>query len=111
MYGIKTIFWSPESFLFYICVIVVSFILCKYHPVHIRLKDDKIEKRNKINIWLILTFVALLVVFGFRTVGRDLNRGYFINFNSATSIHNYRDQSVEIGFIILNVIIKRLLYY
>ena len=103
MYGIRESYWSSQTLLFYIFIIVISYILLSPKRKTIRITKTK---KTDLSFWLV--FIILLSIAGFRTIGRDLNGGYYINFQQVTSISSYRDQTVEIGFILLNVIVKRI---
>lgn len=103
MYGLYEGYWSNNTLLFYIVIIVSVFVLLRFVKINIRL-----TRRTIIDFGFTLSFFILLFVSGFRTTGRDINGGYYANFLTATSVNNYRDHSVEIGFRLINVVFRRL---
>lgn len=95
--------WYQSTFIFY-----VSIMLCIYFvSLVIRNKRIKVFKHISITIWAAFFFLITSFVMCFRTTGRDLRHGYMQNFFSATSMQNFRDKSLEIGFRVLNIIIRR----
>lgn len=103
MYGIHTIYWSFSTLYLYMAIIFISFIIAAQ-----RKKLLTFGKGTTLKMDYRILIVTLILVFykGFGATGRDLNTGYYINYLTASSISSFRDQSVEIGFRLLNVIIK-----
>lgn len=98
-----TCMWSNYTLLLYLSIIASCYIIC------ILCKDQYIKitvYRNKIQVSLILIGLILLFFKGFGTTGRDLRTGYYMNFLSAISMDNFRDKSTEIGYRILNVMVR-----
>lgn len=96
--------WSDSTFLFYLgiiigCYIVSSALKNKVAVIHIKYNV-------RISLWVFVSALLLGFVKGFGTTGRDLNEGYLFDFKSATSLSGFRDQSIEIGYRILNVVIR-----
>lgn len=71
-------------------------------PVKFRINTWKLE-----NASIVLSLLILLCVKGFALCGVDLTGGYKYNFESATSMKAFRDQTVEIGFRFINVVVKQ----
>lgn len=92
-------YWSNDTFMLYVSIIVSVFVFCL-----ILKKKLRIGKRV-IDTALLLPFIVLLFFKGFSATGTDLNTGYYINFNSSASLSSFRDQTIEIGYKFLNVIV------
>ncbi|MBQ6519022.1 MAG: EpsG family protein [Anaerolineaceae bacterium] len=97
-----TVEWSQQTFLFYLSIILVCYLLTVY------LKKRNISWGGGLKMPAGLFVVALILLFvkGFSTTGRDLRVGYAANFESATSIQRYRDPTIEFGFMLLQIITK-----
>ena len=98
--------WNQSTLIFYIAV-----ILCSYFSAilfrKVSLKGVIFSrKKSKFPLWLLITGLILLFVKCFNTSGRDIRSGYYQNFLSATSFVNYRDNTVEIGFRLLQILIR-----
>ena len=102
MYKLKEGYWSVDTLIFYIVIIILIFILLPPNR-----KKLKVGMRSY-DIGMILAFLILLFISGFRLTGKDINVGYYVNFLTADSFSSYKDQTVEAGFILFNVIVKYL---
>lgn len=95
--------WYNITLIFYTIVIITCYVIAiKFQNVYLSIRS------KKISLSYILIFACLLFVKGFGTTGRDLRNGYYYNFIRATSLSEYPDYSVEIGFRIFTVIIRRI---
>lgn len=98
--------WHQSTLIFYILV-----ILCSYFSAilfsRVSLKGCIFSKKNKYPLWLLTTGIVLIFVKCFNTSGRDIRSGYYQNFLSATSFTNYHDNTVEIGFRLLQILIRQ----
>lgn len=99
-----TIKWSPRTLMFYLAIILGCYLITCVIPKK-KIKWGK-GKKEKYPVSLLIVAIVLLIVKCFNTTGRDLRLGYFFNFQSATSMSGYRDQTVEPGFRLLMVIIR-----
>lgn len=97
-----TVEWSPRTFAFYLVIIIGCYLVAS------SLKKKKIRwgYGDKYPVGLLIVTIILLFVKCFNTTGRDLRAGYALNFESATSMAAYRDQTVEPGFRLLMVIVR-----
>ncbi len=96
--------WSTRTFLYYLAIILGSYLIAY------GFKNKNIRwgygKEKKYPVGLLIVAIILLAVKCFNTTGRDLRRGYYSNFLSATSMAAYRDQTVEPGFRLLMVAVR-----
>ena len=99
-----SVYWSPKTLALYIGIIAVCFFIAGRRRRYLCF-DLKGIKAHKYDYRLILISIILLFFKGFGTTGRDLRSGYYINFLTASSMENYKDQTVEFGFRGLNVVI------
>lgn len=96
--------WVQSTFIFYISLIFVChFISAAFVSVKFRINTWRFE-----NTSVVVPLLILLCVKGFALCGVDLIGGYKYNFESAVSMSEFRDQSVEIGFRFINVVVRRL---
>lgn len=97
-------YWSNNTLLLYLLIICFSFILG-----YLSNKEKIYDKYGKKQLPFCLTIVFIILCFfkGFGCSGTDLNGGYKIYFNSATSFNAVADPTVEIGYRVLNVIIRQ----
>ena len=101
-----TVEWSLTTLVFYTAIILGCYtVLLLFRKNSVRWGFGN---NNKFLTGLILVAFALLVVKCFSTTGRDLRTGYLLNFKSATSMAAYRDQTIELGFRVLMVIVRNL---
>lgn len=95
--------WYKSTFIFYLSIILGCYLIT------VLAKRKRILFARNLGIytyvWSFLVTIILLFVKGFGTTGRDLRSGYYYNFLSATSLKEFHDQSIEIGYRILNVIV------
>lgn len=95
--------WYTSTFIFYLSIILGCYLIA------LLVKRRKIMFNKNLGIytyaWSFLLTIILLFVKGFGTTGRDLRSGYYYNFLSAASLKVFRDQTLEIGYRILNVVI------
>ena len=89
------------------CIIIIGLLFVCYF-----LSTAFVSVKFKINTWrlenvsVIFPLLILLCVKGFALCGVDLTGGYKYNFESAMSMKKFRDQTVEIGFRFINVVVK-----
>lgn len=108
LYANNTIEWSGFTFAFYFILVFLSYLLPKIRTtIVIPLGRNK----YKTQIGLLLTEIMLIFVKGFSVCGTDLVGGYYFDFLSANSFSSFRDQTVEKGYIFLNIIIKNIYDY
>lgn len=95
--------WVQSTFIFYISLIFVCyFISAVFVSVKFRFNTRRFE-----NGCVIFPLLILLCVKGFALCGVDLVGGYKYNFESAESMKTFRDQTVEIGYRFINVVVKQ----
>lgn len=70
-----------------------------------RKKTGKGSSKKKIYFDVLIVGVMLLCVKGFLACGVDIIGGYKLNFETASSLSSVYDQSLEIGYRLLNVIV------
>lgn len=97
--------WSLKTFIFYLVIILGCYLIAWMFRKQ-SIKWGTYQKQ-KYSVSLVIVGIILLVIKCFNTTGRDLRTGYAYNFASATSMENYRDQTVEVGFRILMVIVRK----
>lgn len=97
--------WSNSTFVFYIIIIILGYIAPKIRG-EITISVHK--KKYSFQIALVLYEILLIFVKGLSVVGKDLVGGYYYNFSTATSFHNFADQSIEKGYILLNVLVHHI---
>ena len=95
--------WVQSTFIFYISLIFVCYFIS---AVFVSVKF-RVNTRRFGNGCVIFPLLILLCVKGFALCGVDLIGGYKYNFESAVSMKAFRDQTVEIGFRFLNVVVKQ----
>lgn len=98
--------WYWSTFLLYLGVILSCYLVTAACRRRVLVCGS--TRRFSVQMWL--AFVAPVLVFlkGFGTAGRDLRGGYYLNFLSATSLKQFRDQTVEIGYRLLCVIVRNI---
>ena len=102
----KNIVWSDSTFIFYLSIIITCFIITLvFERVVIKFGDIRFR-----NLDICLVSIILIFVKGFLYCGRDLIYGYYNNFISATSLQQIRDDSLELGYKFLNVIINNIFH-
>lgn len=97
--------WYQSTLLFYIAIVMI----CYLSPVlfnRVILKGT-VKRKKGSSLWFLMVSFTLLFVKCFNTTGRDIRNGYYKNFLSATSFEEYSDQTVEIGFRTLQVIVRQ----
>ncbi len=96
--------WCQSTLYLYLAIIFVSyFVAVGFKNVKLSFGKHKID-----NIALFIIAIILLYFKGFGTAGRDLRAGYYINFLSAKSLSHFRDQSIEWGYKLFNVIVRNI---
>lgn len=94
--------WVQSTFIFYIGLIFVCYFLSTaFVSVKFKINTWRLE-----NVSVIFPLLILLCVKGFALCGVDLIGGYKYDFESAMSMKKFRDQTVEIGFRFINVVVK-----
>lgn len=119
--------WRTSTAVFYALICLMSYII----PLVFRyIQDDNVQignyrisrpriaptktyrnktgtgrNRKKIYLDVLLVGLMLLCVKGFLACGVDILGGYKFNFESASSLSSVYDQSLEIGYRLLNVIV------
>ena len=101
-----TIRWTLRTLIFYLAIILGCYLITCAIPKK-KIKWGK-GKKERYPVSLLIVAIVLLIVKCFNTTGKDLRLGYFYNFQSATSMTEYRDQTVEPGFRLLMVIIRNI---
>ncbi len=96
--------WSVETLIFY-SLVVFSVYFCATNLKDVALKFK--EKKVVIPLGIISASAILICVKGFSVCGRDLVSGYYRNFLTAESLDTIADQTTEIGYRILNVLVYR----
>ena len=99
------IVWSTSTFIFYLAIILLCYFAAALGRKTVLVSGSFATNRKE--LWYILISAILIFVKGFGTTGRDLRGGYYVNFLSATSMDQFRDKSVEIGYRLLNVIVRK----
>lgn len=95
--------WVQSTFIFYISLMLVCYTMSVvFTSIKFRINAWKLE-----NTSIIVPLLILLCVKGFAFCGVDLISGYKYNFESATSMKAFRDQSVEIGYRFINVAVRQ----
>lgn len=102
-----TVQWSNFTFIFYLLIVLASYILPNFKR---KIKCNIGPRTVSAPIGIILLEILLVFVKGFNTSGRDLISGYYYDFISASSFSDFRDQSIEKGYILLNVIVNRIFH-
>ena len=101
-----TVDWNASTFIFYLAIILSCYFIAVVGRKKVLVFGTYANYRKE--LWLILISAILIFVKGFGTTGRDLRAGYYLNFLSATSMEQFKDKSVEIGYQILNVLVRKL---
>lgn len=96
--------WSPRTFVFYLAIIIVCYLIA--WAMRKKMVRWGRGSKEKYPAGLLIVAIILLFVKCFNTTGRDLRSGYYYNFQSATSMSEYYDQTVEPGFRLLMVVIR-----
>ncbi len=104
--GMGTEAWSMTTYVFYLLVIGVCFAsACIFSGV----KFQWVEHREAVNrIQIALPMFLLLLVKGLSICGTDVVGGYRLNFDTATSVADIHDWTLEKGYILLCVLIRNL---
>lgn len=97
--------WSNITFIFYIGVILV----CYFAALNGQSKGSVqlVLGERGIPLWQVVVSLVFGFVKCFGLTGRDLRAGYYLNFISATSMSEYRDQSIEVGYRLMNVVVRQ----
>lgn len=102
----KNIVWLESTFIFYLAIIITCFIIAlAFERVVIKIGDIRFR-----NLDICLVAMILIFVKGFLYCGRDLINGYYNNFISATSLGQICDDSLELGYKLLNVVINNIFH-
>ncbi len=99
--------WSTSTFIFYMGVILICYLI-SIALRKIVVEYPVLEKKKYISLGILVPFLLLVFVKGFITFGRDLVVGYYLNFLSAENLSEFRDKSTEIGYRILNVVVHNI---
>lgn len=94
-------YWNIPTVIFYFCIVVISYVSSK---VNNNISVILPVSRKKINAGILVPFLFLSVIRGVSTCGTDVLEGYKLNFISATSLSNFRDNTTEIGYRIITVV-------
>lgn len=105
-YNYYTVEWSNLTFIFFFAIVILSYFLPK---IKTKIKVRIGSKTLSISVGLFLLEAILIFVKGFNTSGRDLISGYYLDFYSASSMSEFRDQSIEKGYILLNVFVYNII--
>lgn len=95
--------WYISTLFFYVTIIILGYLCACYGK-------NKIIKIGKVrsHLDIVLLGILMLAVKGFSITGRDIRAGYYYNFVTARTLGSIYDQSLEIGYKVLNVIIYNL---
>lgn len=94
--------WRNETLIFYLAIIITIYLSAKI------LSGKKIRIKNKrIDLGILVPCLILLFIKGFAFCGIDLTIGYKLNFESIVSLTNLHDTSLEIGYRLLMLIVKK----
>lgn len=96
--------WSDKTFILFLIIAFLSGILPYLGIINIKVKNST----KKIPLGLILLTVLLVSIKGFSNVGKDVLSGYYLGFLSASSLSFFSDQSVELGYRILAVVVHNI---
>lgn len=99
-----TVDWHNSTFFLYLCVIVGSYFITYKTQNQVIIS---ITKKRRFGWEYIVPFI-LLFLKALGTTGRDLRSGYYYNFLSATSWGGFRDQTLEPGYRLLNVLVRNI---
>lgn len=104
MMYINNVDWRNLTFIFYCFLVVLAALSTTLSNKYIRFRN------KKWNISIIILSIILIFIRVFNTTGRDISDigGYRYNFISATSLHNFMDQGLELGFKLLTVAIRQI---
>ncbi len=95
--------WVQGTFIFYITLIIGCYIVSRMmSPIIFKINTSRFK-----NAAIVFPLVVLLCTKGFALCGTDLVGGYKYNFESAVSMKTFMDQSVEIGYRFINVIVRQ----
>lgn len=97
--------WSNLTFLLYLAIIASCFLLPVLMRKSVRVLGGR--KQRCIPLWVFGVGAILIFFKGFGTAGRDLRGGYYLNFMSATSMRAYRDHTIELGYRLLTVFMRK----
>ena len=99
--------FRTSTFIFYLAIILFCYFIAAAGKKTILVSSRLTNNRKGKELWLILISAILIFIKGFGTTGHDLRIGYYLDFLSATSIKQFRSQSVEIGYRMLNIVIRK----
>lgn len=97
--------WNSLTFIFYVFIIGNCAGLAKILS-GLKWKNGSFSKVKKADIAIPL--MILILVKGLSVCGRDVVGGYKLNFYSAASMSEFRDQSIEFGYRLMNVLVYKL---
>lgn len=96
--------WSNKTVALFLIVAFLSGVLPYLGIINIKVNNTV----KKIPVGLIILTAILVCIKGFSNVGRDVVDGYYIGFQSASSLSSFSDQSVELGYRILAVVVHNI---
>lgn len=102
----QQIAWQNSTFIFYMCIIMGTYILSLISKNNYYIKT--VNKIYTVNIGFWISCFVLIIIKSLSLTGRDVQSGYYLDFSSATSLSSFRDNSIELGFRILMIIIKNI---
>lgn len=94
--------WSNNTLILYLFVILGGYIAPK---IKSEVTFYVYKKKHSFQVALVLYEILLVLVKGLSVVGKDLVGGYYYNFSTADNFHSFADQSIEKGYILLNVLV------
>ncbi len=95
--------WNSLTFIFYFFMIINCAALSKGLS-GIKWKGGRQFNSKKADI--AVPFIILILMKGFSLCGRDAVQGYKLNFQSAVSISEFRDKSLEFGYRLINLLVR-----
>lgn len=104
--GMSSEAWSMQTYVFYLMIIFTCFLSAfLYSGVRFQWIGHR-EAANRIQV--ALPMLLLLFVKGFSICGTDVEAGYRLNFDTATSFSGIYDWTLENGYKFLCVLIRNL---
>ena len=103
----KFVNWSNSTFYFYLCIPCVCLLLSKL-DLNNNVMMVKGKKCTKLSIGIFMASIILVCVKCFSNTGIDVQGGYQIQFFSSNALSGTNDDTVEIGFRLLNFLVYHL---
>lgn len=107
MYNLKPDFyyiWSTKTLLLFCTISIFVLIVSNFGIIKLRING----KIYEMPIGLFSAVIILIGIKGFSAVGRDVLSGYYFGFMSASSLSDFTDDSVEIGYRLLAIFVHNI---